>query len=98
MADELERWVPTGLLGGVDLLVVLPSRLSFVERTAECCRLLAPKVDLDLIAYTPKEFERMRERPSVAQALREGRGPALAAGAILALFGAEGLVRWYLGG
>ena len=36
-------------------------------------RLLAPKVDLDLIAYTPEEFERMRERPFVAQVLREGR-------------------------
>ena len=63
----------TGLLGDVDLLVVLPSQLSFVERTAECYRLLAPKVDLDLIAYTPEEFERMRERPFVAQVLREGR-------------------------
>lgn len=63
----------TGLLGDVDLLVVLPSSLGFVERIAGLYRLLAPKVDLDLIAYTPEEFERMRDRPFVAQVLREGR-------------------------
>ena len=64
-ADRPARWC------GPPRSAAEPSR--FVERTAECCRLLAPKVDLDLIAYTPEGFEQMRERPFVAQVLREGR-------------------------
>lgn len=62
-----------GLFGDVDLLVVMPSEQDFLERTAELYRLLASRVDLDLVAYTPEEFERMRDRPFVRRALRGGR-------------------------
>jgi len=62
-----------GLLGDVDLIVVMPSPQGILERTAELYRLLAARVDLDLIAYTPEEFERMRNHAFIQRALREGR-------------------------
>jgi predicted nucleotidyltransferase len=60
------------LFSDADLLVVMPSSQGFLERTADLYRSLAPRVDLDLIAYTPAEFAEMRDRPFVRHALREG--------------------------
>ena len=34
---------------------------------------IEPRVGLDLLAYTPQEFDAIRERPFIQQALREGR-------------------------
>lgn len=62
-----------GLFSDVDLLVVVPSEESFVQRAATLYTLLAPRVDLDLIVYTPAEFDRMRERAFVRRAVRDGK-------------------------
>ncbi len=61
------------LFAGLDLLVVLPSDLPFVERTGALYRQLGARVDMDLFAYTPPEFEEMKERPFVRRALAEGK-------------------------
>ena len=45
----------------------------FVERLARFYRELDAGVALDLLVYTPEEFERMRERPFVRRILEEGR-------------------------
>ena len=34
---------------------------------------IEPRVGLDLLAYTPQEFDAIRERPFMRQALQEGR-------------------------
>ncbi len=34
---------------------------------------IQPRVGLDLLAYTPQEFEAIRERPFIRQALQEGK-------------------------
>ncbi len=62
-----------GLFSDADLLVVMPSEKGFLDRTADLHQLLMPRVDLDLVVYTPEEFESIRGRPFVRRALREGR-------------------------
>jgi predicted nucleotidyltransferase len=57
----------------LDLMVVLDSDLPFVKRLGLLYERIQPRVGLDLLAYTPQEFENLRERPFIRQALREGR-------------------------
>lgn len=61
------------LFSDLDLLVVMDSDLDFVTRSARLYQQMRPGVDLDLIVYTPQEFEQMRGRGFVRQALEEGR-------------------------
>src|SRR5919204_4083002 len=59
------------LFTDLDVLVVRDTNEGFVVRHGELYRALALPVDLDLICYTPAEFEAMRERPFLREALRE---------------------------
>ena len=61
------------LFTDLDLLVVMASDQDFVHRTAELYRLVAQGVDMDLLAYTPEEFEAQRNRGFVRRALETGR-------------------------
>lgn len=61
------------LWSDLDLLVILDSDLPFIKRLGVLYETLQPRVGLDLLAYTPQEFEMMRERPLIRQALREGK-------------------------
>lgn len=61
------------LFTDLDLLVVMHSEKDFVHRTAELYQKLAAGVDLDLLVYTPAEFERLRERGFVREALKTGK-------------------------
>jgi predicted nucleotidyltransferase len=60
-------------LADLDLLVVIDSDEPFVARTARLYRELDVRVPADIVAYTPAEFERMRETPFVSRALAEGK-------------------------
>ena len=61
------------LFTDLDILVIMDSPLSFVERTAELCRRLRFGVDVDLLVYTPEEFARMSRRSFVRHALATGK-------------------------
>jgi predicted nucleotidyltransferase len=61
------------LFTDLDLLVVMTSDQDFVHRTAELYRRVAQDVDMDLIVYTPEEFEAQRNRGFVRRALETGR-------------------------
>jgi predicted nucleotidyltransferase len=61
------------LFTDLDLLVVMDSSRDFVTRCAELARRLRAGVALDLLVYTPKEMERMRDRSFVRHALKTGR-------------------------
>jgi predicted nucleotidyltransferase len=62
-----------GAFSDLDIIVVLDSDLSFIKRLELLYERIQPRVGLDLLAYTPQEFEEMRERPFVRQALQEGK-------------------------
>ena len=61
------------LFTDLDLLVVMTSEQDFVHRTAELYRQLQTGVDMDLIVYTPEEFEKQRQRGFVRHALATGQ-------------------------
>jgi predicted nucleotidyltransferase len=60
------------LFTDLDLMVVLESPLDFVTRTADLYRCLPRSVDLDLLAYTPQELERIQHRGFVREILEKG--------------------------
>jgi predicted nucleotidyltransferase len=62
-----------GLFTDLDPLVVMDSDQDFITRTADLHRDVRAGVDLELLAYTPEEFERMRHRPFVRRILDAGR-------------------------
>jgi predicted nucleotidyltransferase len=61
------------LFTDLDLLVVMSSKQDFLSRTVELYQQLTAGVDLDLLVYTPEEFEQQRQRGFVRQALKTGR-------------------------
>jgi len=49
----------------IDLIVIQETDLPFWQRMREMRRHLAPRVAVDLLVYTPEEYEQLRsERPS----------------------------------
>ncbi len=61
------------LLTDIDLLIVMDSDKDFVTRTAELYASLQAGVDLDLLVYTPKEYEQTSKRPFLRNALSHGK-------------------------
>jgi predicted nucleotidyltransferase len=61
------------LFTDLDLLVVMSSDQDFVSRTANLYRQLDVDVDMDLLVYTPEEFERQQQRGFIRQALQNGK-------------------------
>jgi predicted nucleotidyltransferase len=51
------------LFTDLDILVVMETSEPILERLSRLYRLLDPGVDMDLIVWTPSEYERMRLRP-----------------------------------
>lgn len=52
---------------------VMESDLPFIKRLEQLYVELEPRVGLDLLVYTPKEFEEMKVRSFVRRALAEGK-------------------------
>ena len=61
------------LFTDLDLLVVMEAQKEFVTRTADLYRTLHAGVDLDLLVYTPQEFEHQRQTPFIKHALMTGK-------------------------
>ena len=60
----------------IDVIIVAPSNRPFVERFRDYLpAVVAAGVGVDLLVYTPEEFERMRaeERPFVLHAMKSAR-------------------------
>lgn len=67
---------PNGKAGSasdLDIVAVLPSDLPFVKRLERLYFEIVPRVALDLLVYTPEEFETMKDRPFLRRALETGR-------------------------
>lgn len=58
----------------IDLVVVEETDRRFLDRSKDVLRLLQPRVGVDVLVYTPQEYERLaRERPFVRAEI-EGKG------------------------
>ena len=63
-----------GLTTDIDLIVVYETDKRFLDRLEELYAAAQPKMALDILAYTPEEFERLREeRPFVKDAVAAGK-------------------------
>ena len=63
---EIEEW------SDLDLVIIKETEQRFLERTREVLALLCPRVGVDLLVYTPVEFERLlRENPFIRQEILE---------------------------
>lgn len=62
------------LWSDVDLVVVADTDKRFLDRTKEALLLLRPEVGLDVLIYSPEEFEHLcRERPFFQQEILKGK-------------------------
>jgi predicted nucleotidyltransferase len=65
-----------GDVGGrsdLDMILVAERGDRFVDRCAAFYQMLSPAVGVDLLVYTPEEFETIRQRPFFRKAIAEGR-------------------------
>jgi predicted nucleotidyltransferase len=63
-----------GPASDIDLIVVQKTKKRFIERIGDLYELIDPKYALDILVYTPSEFEEMRKTSIfMNQILREGR-------------------------
>lgn len=59
------------LFTDLDVLVIMETHEDFVERLRRLHSLLAVHVDIDILCYTPEEFERMKDLPFLRHALAD---------------------------
>lgn len=60
--DEVHLW------SDIDMVIVAQTEARFLDRSKEMLKLLQPTVGLDILVYTPAEFEEMvKERPFFQQ-------------------------------
>jgi predicted nucleotidyltransferase len=61
-AGQVDEW------SDLDLVIVKDTQASFLDRTRQVLELLKPRVGVDVLVYTPQEFEQLsRERAFVRQ-------------------------------
>jgi Uma2 family endonuclease/predicted nucleotidyltransferase len=62
------------LWSDIDLVVITETQQRFLDRTKEALLLLHPQVGLDVLIYTPEEFEMLsQERPFFQQEILKGK-------------------------
>jgi predicted nucleotidyltransferase len=60
--------------GDVDLVVVMPTEKRFLDRLEDVYTAVSPRVAMDILVYTPREFEELKETsPFLVQALSRGK-------------------------
>jgi predicted nucleotidyltransferase len=58
-------------ISDIDLIIVKNTNKKFLDRLDEYY--VDASETLDILVYTPEEFDRMKERPFIKRALKEGR-------------------------
>jgi len=61
------------LFTDLDILVIMDTEKSYLQRTADLYQALQVDVDMDLFVYTPLEIKQMRDRSFIRQALKNGK-------------------------
>ena len=61
------------LFTDIDLIVIMDTEKDFLQRTGYLYQLLQRNVDMDLLVYTPHEFQEMQERGFLHNAIENGQ-------------------------
>ena len=70
VSGQTSRW------SDIDLVVIKETKKRFPQRLREVALLTRPRVGVDFLVYTPKEFKKMTQEPSSFQSieiLRNGK-------------------------
>ncbi len=68
MVDE-----SVGVCSDIDLIIVMKTRKRFLDRLKVAYQVLSPQTALDIIVYTPQEFERLKKsNPFVKYIVKQG--------------------------
>lgn len=59
------------LFTDLDVIVVMDTDTPFLERQRKVYELALASVDLDILCYTPSEFEHMKSKPFLKRALQD---------------------------
>ena len=59
------------LFTDLDILIIMKTEMSFIDRLKEIYSLLALPVDADILCYTPEEVERLKNRGFLKKVLAE---------------------------
>ena len=59
------------LFTDLDIIVVMNTDKSFLERQRKIYDLAPASVDIDILCYTPSEFEHMKSKPFLKRALQD---------------------------
>ncbi len=57
----------------LDLILVVDTSERFAERGRRCYEALQPRVGMDILVYTPEEFEAMRHGSFLGRALADSK-------------------------
>ena len=60
-----------GLFSDLDVLIIMHTKLPFLERLKELYTTLELPVDVDILCYTPEEFEKIKKRGFFKKILSE---------------------------
>ncbi len=61
------------LFTDLDIMVIMDSPLDFISRNVELARKIQVGVALDLLVYTPEEFDKIKTRPFFRHVLNTGK-------------------------
>jgi predicted nucleotidyltransferase len=70
-AGEIHEW------SDLDLVIVKETEARFLDRTRQVLLLLKPKVGVDVLVYTPEEFERLSQERAFVRDEIFGKGTVL---------------------
>jgi predicted nucleotidyltransferase len=61
------------LFTDLDLIIIMETEKDFLLRTGELYQLLSSDVDMDLLVYTPVEFQALQDRGFLRNAIDKGQ-------------------------
>jgi len=67
----------TGAWSDIDLVIVKETDRKFLDRAREVLQLLRPQVGVDILVYTPTEFEQLARRRAFVRDEIVGKGKVL---------------------
>lgn len=60
-------------MSDIDMIIVKETEKKFLDRLDEIYSTLVPNLAVDILVYTPKEFEAMKNRSFIMNAMKEGK-------------------------
>ena len=74
MRGQVSEW------SDLDLVIIKETEAPFLDRTRQVLELLKPQVGVDVLVYTPKEFEQLSQERAFVRQKFFAKGKAITGG------------------